>query len=218
MDRNNEKGTILVYILIAIALFAALSYAVAQMTRGGGDIGSEKAGVYADGIIDYARQMKDAVQKLRITNLCGIEDLSFENSYISGYEHSPVASDECKIFHSDGAGLLFDHTPAEGREWHITHYFRLNDIGTSSGASGNEITLMLQDISAPVCEGINRKTSGNESITDVALGGGFLGHRYDGDFSSVGGVGRDFHNSQPLGCFRNQVTGEYIFFMVLVVR
>lgn len=47
--RKGERGNVLIYILIAIALFAALSYTVGNMMRGGNAdmIDEENASLYA---------------------------------------------------------------------------------------------------------------------------------------------------------------------------
>ena len=89
---NSQKGSVLVIILVAVALFAALSYTVANMMRGGAEIGSEKAGIYASEILTYAQSVGEAVKiiltaaliiaAIRVLN---VEMLPFMIGYISIY-------------------------------------------------------------------------------------------------------------------------------------
>ena len=67
---NNSNGNALFLILIAVALFAALSYAVTQSGRGGGSIDRETAELNAAQIVQYMGAMQSAVQKLQLYG-CG---------------------------------------------------------------------------------------------------------------------------------------------------
>jgi len=131
---NPQSGNVLFYILIAVVLFGALGFAVSGMMRGGsgGGIGKEKASLYAAEILTYAKQIDDTVKNMQILNDCADEEISFENSTVSGYEHSPVARDECKAFHPDGGGMTYR---AEA-EWFDDSYAGFYQSGVDNGVSG----------------------------------------------------------------------------------
>ena len=79
---KNETGGAIVWILVAIALFAALNYAVSKGTRSGATtISKEQAVVASNEILDYGRAIRQAVQTLQI-NGCGDTEISFENSVV----------------------------------------------------------------------------------------------------------------------------------------
>ena len=182
MRRNSENGNILILILVAVILFGALSYTVASMLRSGNAelIGEQQASILADDILNYARQVRQAVQAIRISNGCEDEDISFENSTVSGYEHTPVADDACKVFHTDGGGLSylepnadfldpsFSAEPRYG-EWYIPTTGCVIGVGTgqsaangdcSNAASEVELTLFLPYIKRVICDSINEKVGG----------------------------------------------------------
>lgn len=104
-----QAGSALFIILIAVTLFAALSYVVAQMMRGGSAeaITEEKANLMADEILNYARAQRQNAQNLKISNGCADLDVSLENAALAGYGHTPAASDSCKLFHSAGGGMAY---------------------------------------------------------------------------------------------------------------
>ncbi len=175
-----ESGNILFIILVAIALFGALSFAVSNMMRSGNAeaITEQKASILADEILAYARDIRQTVQNLRISNQCENEDISFENSTVSGYEHSPVARDECKVFHPDGGGLSYIQPTEEwlepsnsGNLYYGEMFFTsgscVYNIGTdnlSSPSSCNdvsnsaELTLMVLYVNETVCRALAEKT------------------------------------------------------------
>src|SRR5690606_26138536 len=91
------------YILIAVALIAALSVLV---SRGGqvnsGLITDQQAKIAAQEIIAYGNTVAGAVQKLRLR---GVHEtgISFENDYTSAnYTNGNCGNDSCKIFASGG--------------------------------------------------------------------------------------------------------------------
>lgn len=106
---EQERGNVLFIILIAVVLFAALSWAVSQSIKGGDPktISQEKQKLYAENILSTARAIRAAVHDLRISNGCSDTDISFENVAVAGYEHSPAAMAKCRLFGSAGGGLNY---------------------------------------------------------------------------------------------------------------
>lgn len=74
---KGSSGNVLFLILIAVALFAALSYAVTKSTSGGGGIGKEKANLAASEILQYSSQVSMAVQRLMLIRGCTENQISF---------------------------------------------------------------------------------------------------------------------------------------------
>ena len=98
------------YILIAVALFGALGFAVSNMMRStaGGSVGAERASVYADDVLSYAHVIREATAALMISNNCSEAQISFERAPFDGsdedYANIESPSDlSCHIFHSNGA-------------------------------------------------------------------------------------------------------------------
>jgi hypothetical protein len=116
MNIKSQAGSALFIILIAVMIFAALSYTVAQMLRGGSPsmITEEKSRLFAGEILNAARGMRQAVQNIKISNGCADMDISFENPIIAGYTHIPVAPVKCRIFDGSGGGLNY---AAPSDEW-----------------------------------------------------------------------------------------------------
>lgn len=104
---TSQRGNALFIILIGIVLFAALSYAVTQSTRGGGDMGAgEKATVQATDIVSYGNQVATAVKSMMALNGCKDTQISFENPVIAGYENPNAPADKsCNVFDAAGGGL-----------------------------------------------------------------------------------------------------------------
>ena len=113
-DRKTEQGNVFFYILIAVALFAALSYAVSRNNTGSTDIFTdEQAKLAAQEIIEYGNTVANAVQKLRLRG-CSDTEISFENDIIDGYENGTNTS--CQVFHVDGGDINWTSIPEERLE------------------------------------------------------------------------------------------------------
>ena len=63
---KDEFGNALFLILIAVALFAALSYAVTNSGRGGGGIDREQNEILAAQLLNQAAAMRTQYQRLQI--------------------------------------------------------------------------------------------------------------------------------------------------------
>lgn len=117
MHRNSrvgrtQRGNILFLILLAVVLFAALSYAVTSSMRGGGkDGGSESANLKAAQIIQYATLIEASWQRLRLRG-CGIDQISFEHPDATAagllYANSRAPSNKsCHMFDPAGGGVTY---------------------------------------------------------------------------------------------------------------
>ncbi|HEY0902120.1 MAG TPA: hypothetical protein VGD95_08360, partial [Micavibrio sp.] len=115
--RDAESGNVLFYILIAIVLFAALSFAVANiMNSGTADPRRETRMLEASDVIQYGDGLKRTVQAMRIRGVADAK-ISFESPRLRlDYAH-PVAapqrctSDECRVFAPAGGGFTYIQPP-----------------------------------------------------------------------------------------------------------
>jgi hypothetical protein len=108
---NAEKGNVLFIILIAAALFGALSYAATQGMRSGGkDISKDQAGLYADEILDYSKSVEVAVQRMMArgvseNSLCF--DIDQYPGGNNGFEHAACADTKNRVYHPNGGGISY---------------------------------------------------------------------------------------------------------------
>ena len=114
MIRQSERGSILVFILIGIALFAALSYAVTSGIRlSSGDMslgGEEKMNIALSELREAALQSRTALQMMVSEgNAIDRIDVSASGSSGSYYSHTNnlCLSDKCKLYNPAGGGLTF---------------------------------------------------------------------------------------------------------------
>lgn len=123
---RNKEGNALFLILIAVALFAALSYAITQSGRGGGNIDKERSALKATEFLNYASQLQTTVERLRLINNCTVAQLSFENSNDGIYDYTNAAApadQRCHLFEAAGGGMHF--------------YGTIDEAFLDTGKSGN---------------------------------------------------------------------------------
>lgn len=99
-----QHGNALFLILIAIALFAALSYAVTQSGRGNFNIDREKQMIdqavseQCNASVDYA------VNKVKILNGCDSSEISYELADGTNANTDAPADERCHVFRANGGG------------------------------------------------------------------------------------------------------------------
>ncbi|MGM0422525.1 MAG: hypothetical protein ACQEQL_05435, partial [Pseudomonadota bacterium] len=103
---SKQNGNALFLILIAVALFAALSYAVTQSGRGGGDTDREQEMILLGEVHNQIAAFQQAIQRMRVINGVAPQDIT---------GHSDPASE---FFCDSGEACLFADEaggPASGR-------------------------------------------------------------------------------------------------------
>ncbi len=99
--RPTERGNALFLILIAVALFAALSYAVTQSSRGSGTIDKEQALIFASRITQTGAMMQSAALRLALSGT-NIENLAVNDGADTA---TPCSSGADCLFAPEGGGI-----------------------------------------------------------------------------------------------------------------
>jgi len=104
-QNNTEAGNALIYVLVAIVLFAALSFTLTRQTDTdeAGYLSSDQAELYASEIIAYAASAKSTVDQMMFTG-SSIDDLDFILPSDAAFD---TGSDIHKVFHPQGGGLNY---------------------------------------------------------------------------------------------------------------
>ncbi len=167
MRNNQQNGNALIYVLIAIALFAALGFTLSRQNRNTNtkEIDEAKADLYALELITYATQAKSVIDQMSFTG-SAIDDFVFTLPSEAGFNTAPLIH---KIYHPQGGGLTPTNIPAKATNqistppnagWYLG---RFNNVEWSDSA-GTDVILTAYQISKPVCEAINDQITGSKTI------------------------------------------------------
>lgn len=169
-----QRGNILFLILLAVVLFAALSYAVTSSMRGGGnDASNEKATAQAAELLNYFAQMDGAVQRMMLTG--GVKDYELNFYYqtdskfvFSSNDNTNCTESRCRVFDPAGGGVngqalnRFTRGNWSGQE-------RLMYIGVPGvGTAAPDIVFALQGARTDLCREVNKKAGlGSDILYNV---------------------------------------------------
>lgn len=100
---SNQSGNVLFLILIAVALFAALSYAVTQSNRGSGDADRELQQIDQAEADNCTASVNTARLRVEVVNNCSSDQLSYERPDGGNSNPNAPIDKSCHIF-SPGRG------------------------------------------------------------------------------------------------------------------
>ena len=241
VKRSGERGNVLFLILIAVALFAALSYAVTQSSRsGGGDANSETNLINSATLTQYPAGVRTAIIRMMISNNVDVADLSFNVPSDFG---NLTPNEAHGVFHPSGGGATYTQGPAEVMAggttpgtWHFNSENEINQVGTTAGgdagtANTADVIAFLPDISLSVCNRVNGELglpatppidTGIIFTTDmIAVGGVEAGVGAAGAGPTLGEATTATSSGldgRPFGCFQNGAGGIYVYYHVLIER
>lgn len=247
MEMHNERGNILFLILLAVVLFAALSYAVTQSMRGGGkDASDETISTQASQIMQIAATLEQSVMRLRLANNCSDTQLSFVNSVSAAdyTNNSAPGTFQCHMFRPEGAGMAWPAVPKganDGTEWVVVGRTCVTEVGTGgaptcapvNGDIYADLTLILPNVSKKLCTLINKQVGVENPGGDPPQenNNGYFAVPFSGSYANsglaeIGGYTDEavYLNGKPTGCFEGYSAGSfppegtYHFYHVLRAR
>jgi hypothetical protein len=242
LKRKGQEGNVLFLILIAVALFAALSYVVTQSTRsGGGSTEREKNVLSSAGMTQYPTALRTAVIRMILGGV-GVENIKFNDPSNFG----SVSSNQL-VFHPNGGGATYQQAPADlsssgnsALTWYYNANFDVPGVGTD-GAGGNDVIAFLPGVSQGVCKQVNEELGINPdtatcttssanlvAVDDAVITTALIQDQMDNtyvfpttnqvDLQGEGGSCTAF-SRQASGCFTDAAaTPTYTFYSVLLER
>ena len=161
-DVTSENGSVILWILIAVGLMAALSYAFMGSSRNStGMITDVQAEAYASEIIAYGNEVKQAVKRLQLRG-CSDTEISFENnlSSLTNYTNTNSPTDKsCHVLSLNGGGRSFKTMPKGAfvdSPWgSYEPEFKSGHNVAESGTSASDLDMQIHDLKLEVCIKIN---------------------------------------------------------------
>lgn len=227
---GRENGNVLFLILIAVALFAALSYAVTQSTRsGGGDASKETNLINASTMTQQGAAIRSAVTRMMTSGTASAEELLFDPPSI----FSSLTADEIsrEVFHPQGGGAIYQ----EG--WIVQSGFGVTNVGLTTGTP-LEISdiVAVKQVPVSICRELNKKLG--ITISDADMEGNMdivtfnFSNNMDKDHPGINGGGDAFwgvlgstnyaaqapYDGKHQGCFYNGASDVHIYYDVIVAR
>lgn len=239
-----ENGNVLVFILITVILFVALSYAISYTTRAPTDtITEERSGIVTSEILEFSSAIEQAIKRMNTIKGTRETQISFENAVTAtSYVNGNARGDQDKVFHFSGGNISYlkphpdwldDTHSAEDRygEWGFTGNTCIPGVGDGTtntcNASGDdeELIMVLSYIKRSICEAINGRLDVNGGAIPDDAGDAWdstANFPFNGDFddgeviSEVAADGGAF-KAMRIGCFEGDAS-QYHFFRVLIRR
>ncbi len=198
-----QSGNALVYVLIAIALFAALGFTLSRQNDGSGanQLSDQEATLYATQLISYSAQAKSAIDQMFFTG-SEIDDLDFTLPNEAGFNAPPHMH---KVFHPLGGGLNPGNLPQKAQteiattppaNWYLGRFNNIEWTATTA----HEVILTAYQIKQEVCAKINKHLTGNTTIP--ALNGSMSRYLID----TVSNSGMTTVSGSPVCTACHQVT------------
>ena len=229
MKTNREHGNALIYVLIAIALFGALSMIMSRQgdTGEAGELPSQKAELYATEIGSYAAQAKSAVDQMLFSG-GRIENLDFMLPG-AGFDAGSSTDKIRRVYHPDGGGLIPGRLPEEAISYEGTgpvagwYMGRFNNVEWTE-STDTDVILTAYGIRREICEKLNEKLTGAATIPTLGIGAAAV---LVDDQYHVNGSNADFTtvtpgtpvcadcNKRASLCVKDQSSDIYAFYTVI---
>lgn len=160
---KNQSGNALFLILIAVILFAALSYAVTQSNRSGGDVSRESSLIAGTSVVNYFDGIGTAVTRMILRGAV-LADIDFTPPDDPSFSTAPVTN---KVFHPNGGGVPWQNIDPNIVIDPVNSYwnFYMVKIG-GLGSDADDLVAAISGLKKGVCEQMNEKITGSKTIPE----------------------------------------------------
>jgi len=190
--KNNQSGNVLLIVLLAVTLFAGLSFTISRSMRSESTtrISDREVRLASTEIIEYAARVERAVSRLRRRG-CSENELSIEGTgkfmvnvdgHPLGLENKNAPEDfRCHVFHSSGGGVV-ERFPAlekvaisardlgkAGMDPRAMRFAPVRVLGHGSDdndARGTDLVMIVGRLSEKGCQDINEALGIDFTIED----------------------------------------------------
>lgn len=238
VTKPSQSGIAIAPILFVVGILAVLATAIAA---GSGSFNSDtsavKAKAQAASILEYADQLKKAVDRVRMRG-CLDTQVSFENPLHGNYTNPNAPGDKsCHIFDPNGGGISFLPIKVSELEVGNDGYFEFQGVhqvpklgkSTLGDSESTELIGFLPLDSLNLCKKINEMLGVSGSIgIDKYRDPGI--YAFKGTYTSVAIIGDDvigsWEDGLMMGCLQKTsgyptlppIYAPYFFYAVLIVR
>ncbi len=154
MRNIHARGNVIFIILIAIALTAALTFAVTRLSGGAQNTQNEQIGMQVDRVIGFAADVKRAVTSVYQNGVME-SDISFANSVTTDYG-TPDTNAAHEIFNIAGGGADFITVPTNannGSNFEFYGFSAAPQVGTSEA----DLMVVLPNVTESFCRSVNTR-------------------------------------------------------------
>lgn len=222
-DPHSQRGNVLFLILIAVALFAALSYAVTSSERtSGSDTKSEQTALVVSQVIQYGADLKSAYLRMKISNECTDDQISYENNFNEwSYVNSNAPTDfRCHMFNPAGGSVAPLNPNIIDSNQPVVRSSQWQFLTTQStggfGSATDDLIAYGKVGSESMCKMINQKVNNLDAAPEVVIAivaaGPNHSSAFNPDFGPLWG--------KTVGCFyaEHVYSRGYWFYEVLEIR
>lgn len=232
--RRSERGNVIFYIFIAIALLGALSFAVSQSNQGNVTaLSNERARLLASELIDYSNAVAEAVGRLRLngvaeTELC-FDAAEWPAGAMFDYNHAGCNDESHHVFSTKGGGVQFKQIASEildqgmsySTYWAYHAATVIKDIGTHGTSSSNsELIMLTYGVQDSICKQINDLLGVANAYDPIPTEDDFATDPFQGSFnySNLWGDISPLIQGKKSACFHSGPGGSNIYYRVLLAR
>ncbi len=158
-NRQSTRGNAVFLVLIAMALFAALAYAMTSGFRGGSGPTQEQSRLAAAEMIQYGNGLRIIMDKMMLMGGASDTNIFFAATGAHADYGVVGAQAATEIFHPSGGGAVYQAPPPEAClvvpcAYEFTGQYRINDVGNNFDK--RELTMFVRNIPKSVCKGVNK--------------------------------------------------------------
>ncbi|MDY0028862.1 MAG: hypothetical protein RBR86_02855 [Pseudobdellovibrionaceae bacterium] len=168
MSVRHQNGSALILILIGVALFAALSYAVVNGLRvndgASSGVTRERADADMSSVMDFATATANGFQQMVLSDERDPNSIVFTRPSDAGYNTAPH---DFKIFHPQGGHVTYQETWSsldDSSETTATDWHFVRNAIDGIGGAGDEVIMALVRVPERLCARINYRLTGSEAI------------------------------------------------------